>query len=191
MIRSELCDIAGLAVPTFNSHRRNGNLPFVVEHAEARDGTGKAWARFDLDHAMLLIAAQGLAASQGVTWSEAALILREKAIYAPSEKDGVRVDCRMPGFHCARVEFRSEAGDAPALRNRFGIYRGTLPWIVKEAESTVEVYNRSVNFPSDRIVLASFVSVNLSQAWSIAQVRADQLKIDVHKDASPDPLADI
>ena len=185
MIRSELCEVATIAVPTFNSHRRNGNLPFSIEQSEAKDGTGKTWARFTRHDAMLLIAAQTLADGQGVTWSEAAKILRENAIHTDS------ADYRgSPGVHCARFEFQTEGGEVPFMGKQFQTYRGNLSRIIASAEKTVEVHNRQSHFASDRIAIFSMISVNLSQAWQIAERRTAQLDIDIFSEGAVDPLAD-
>lgn len=184
MIRSELCEVANIAVPTFNSHRRNGNLPFSIEQSEAKDGTGTTWARFTCHDAMLLIAAQNLAASQGVTWSEAAKILREKAIHTDSGNY-----LSVPGIHCARVEFRTEGGEVPFLGKQFQVYRGNLSRIIASAEKTVEVHNDQTHFASDRLAIFSMISVNLSQAWHIAEQRTAQLGIDLSTEGAVDPLA--
>lgn len=185
MIRSELCEVANIAVPTFNSHRRNGNLPFSIDQSEAKDGLGRTWARFTSHEAMLLIAAQNLASAQGVTWSEAAQILRETAIH--TDRDHYH---SVPGVHCARVEFRTVGGEKPFLHDQFQVYRGKLSQIIEAAERTVVKFNERSNFEADRIAVYSLISVNLSQAWYIAKQRAVHLGIDLSSDGAIDPLAD-
>lgn len=187
MIRSELCLLAGIAPATFNSHRRNGDLPFDIWPKEAKDGAGRTWSRFDIYDAMMLIAARNLAQGQGVGWSDAAKILREKATYLQSEVGGERANYWLPGFHCARIEFRCEDGSEPSLIRQFQVVRGTLVDIAAYADRVVLSHNERSNFPQDRIAVFSIAAVNLSQAWHIAVERAKYLEIDVASDGDIEP----
>lgn len=187
MIRSELCLLAGIKPATFNSHRLNGDLPFDIRTKEASAGGGRTWSRFDLYDAMMLIAARNLAQGQGVSWSEAANILRDGAIYLGSGVDGQRASYRLPGFHCARIEFRCEDGSVPSLIRQFQVVRGTLGDIAAYAERVTLRYNERAYFASDRVAVFSVATVNLSQAWHIAVERAKFLEINVHSDGEIEP----
>ena len=160
MIRSEICAVAELAVPTFNSHRRNGNLPFsVASYHEMPDHDGRTWARFTVFDAALLIAAKKLTA-QGVSWSKACEILRSKPVGT-----GGRVGLANPGISAARTELRS--GDSQ-------VWQGPIARIVEVSERW------AARKGSDVI---SIVSVNVSACISIAIERMDRLDIEVNEES--------
>ena len=185
MIRSELCKVANDMSPaTFNTHRRNGDLPFGLLQAEKHDAGGRTWSRFELHHAMLLIAAQTLASGQGVGWSEAAAILRASVgvTHVGMEPGGLVENLRRSTIHCARIEFSREDGSTSELHPRFKIMRGTLSEIVGSVERGVSRFNELQQLPFERVTVCSFVSVNLSQAWRVAAERAEALKIDFDAD---------
>ena len=175
MIRSKLCQIAKIAVPTFNSHRRNGNLPFVIDLEEANDALGRVWARFDLHHAVKLIAAQNLATGQGITWSEAAAIIRDQGIHTGNNRNGYFE----PGFFCARVEYRTVDGHQPYLTAMHTVFRGALSDIAVAAEQRAVAYNERARFAHDKIEVYTIAAVNLSQAWHIAKGRAVEAGVEV------------
>lgn len=185
MIRSELCLVADIKPATFNSHRRNGDLPFTLSPQVADEDEGRAWSRFDIYDAALLIAAKNLAAGQGVSWSEAARILREAATHLGSDFDGRRQSFRDPGFHCARIEFRCEDGHEPNLIRKHHVVRGSLADIAGYAERVVASHNSRQHFPHDRIAVYSIASVSLSQAWQIAVGRAQSLMIGLDGEFAP------
>jgi len=186
MIRSELCQIAGITAPTFNSHRRNGDLPFDPSPAEAVDGAGRTWSRFSLVHAALLIAARQLAAAQGVTWSEAAATLRATGILCGPTGFEDRFFNRA-GIHVARVEFAQAAtNDAPSLMDRTQTYKGPLADILRAAEAAAAGYSK--RHPDQPVIVASIASVDLSHCWNIAVKAADMLGIDPGPmEGQPDP----
>lgn len=187
MIRSELCLVAQIAPATFNSHRRNGDLPFKIWPCEVSDTENRTWSRFGLYEAMMLIAARNLASGQGVSWSEAARMLREDCMHLPGIDEGPPELYRGPGFHCARIEFRCEDGHLPQLHSQFQVVRGALAEIANYAEREVAAFNRRQHFSRDRIAVYSTASVNLSQAWHIALARATDLKIHLDADLTDGP----
>lgn len=181
MIRSEFLDICGMAVPTFNSHRRNGDLPFRVSNTEAEDGAGRTWARYSLHDAARMLAARQLVNAQHVSWSEAARILRADAIHS----GGVFKNYfDHPGVNIAQFEFVNEStnGD-PVFYPRLQVLSGTLEEIVAGAENTLQAYNKNNR---DHIIIASMVSVNLSNCWQTARSLAKSKGIVMDLDrASP------
>ena len=61
MIRTELCVLAGMSVPTFNAHLSAGELPFETSgQGEVLDAEGRVWANFSLNHVVLLLASHQL-----------------------------------------------------------------------------------------------------------------------------------
>lgn len=184
MIRSELCLVAQIAPATFNSHRRNGDLPFKISAGEAADAESRTWSRFGLYDAAMLIAARNLVSGQGLGWSESTRMLREDSIHLQGS-DEVRSELyRGPGFHCARIEFRCEDGHVPQLHRQFHVVRGALAEIARYAEREATAFNDRQHFPQDRIEVYSMASVNLSQAWRIAVERAKALQIDFDADSA-------
>ena len=178
MIRSELLDICGMTAPTFNSHRRNGDLPFDAARTEAEDGVGRTWARYTLHHAVRMLAARQLAAVHRVSWSEAARILRTQAKYASVENYSDHA-----GVHFAQVEIVNEKTNAdPDFYPRLEILTGTLQKIVEQAQNSAEAYTR--HNPHDAVIVASMVSVNLSQCWKIALALAKSKDIDLSFEGS-------
>ncbi|MCU0903464.1 MAG: hypothetical protein MUE83_06265 [Tabrizicola sp.] len=171
MIRNQLCEIAGINAATFNSHRRNGDLPFDLSGREVA-ANGRTWSRFSLYDAMLLIAAKDLASGQGVSWAEAAQMLRQPAIYTQCYIGDSRASFRSPGFHCARLVFRRQDGPPHDLFRQDHVVRGTLPGIVGYAERATRRHNERARHVSDLVALFSLVTVNLSQAWDTAVDRA-------------------
>lgn len=163
--------VAGITVPTFNSHRRNGDLPFVMSSGAAVD-EGAKWASFSCHDAAAIVAAKDLAATQGVTWALAAAMIRERAIHVG---DGHYSDT--PGIHCVRVEFMADGGGEPELAGRSKVYRGNLSAVIGAACRHVEAVNARARVESDLIQIASVVSVNLSEAWKIAVARAVALGV--------------
>jgi hypothetical protein len=178
MIRSELCKIADMSIPTFNSHSRNGDLPFSTETLEKSDAKGKAWARYSIHEATMLVASRLLSSGQGVTWSEAARIIRQRGQHVHSTGTVSRPKYFLDsGLHCARIEFLTLGGAEPTGMNRFEVYRGFLPDIVTMADRIVERSKVGNDLVSLHVAVFSIVSVNLSLAWQIATARAKSLKI--------------
>lgn len=190
MIRSELCAIADMSPSTFNSHRRNGDLPFEMTTREAKDGTGRTWSRFEIHDAALLIAARNLVATQGVTWSEAARMLRhrEKIFVGPMR---FALENGEPIF-VAKVTFSNvRTGEAPLLlREGTSIYQGPLAEIVASAGSTVAIYNEKISRGAEQIEILSVAAVNLSHCYRIAIKAADMLNIDLTIDGAPEQGGD-
>ena len=182
MIRSELCAIAQMAIPTFNSNKRNGDLPFDLFFAEAKDGAGRVWSRYDYHNAMLMIAARKLCDAQGVTWSEAAKILREK----PTHVGSADIQAE-PGVCRVRVEFLRCDGEESGFLKRFTVYEGKLDEVIASAQRSVEVINGRQAFASEHIEIGSVVAVNLSTAFVMAVHRAEDLGIALTSDGEPEP----
>lgn len=191
MIRKELCAIAGMKIPTFNSHRSNGDLPFVTEDAEAKDGEGRSWSNFTIHDAARMLAARNLCDAHGVTWSEAARIMREPATACgpvgygnhPSERAGIFV---------AQVEFaNTRTNDDPQLLPRFQTYKGPLDKIIAAAQSHADAYTKRRNSGpvahDEAVAVTSIVAVDLSHSYKIALALAEQLGIDVQADYAVEP----
>ena len=183
MIRSELCKIARIEPATFNSHRRNGDLPFNISDYEAKDGQGRVWARFDAFAAARIIAAKDLCA-QGVSWSNAARILRE-----PNMSTGGNVAIHTPGIFIGRALY---ALDSETARRSFGkeemIWQGPLSAITDCATRYADAVSR--NHPREVINLRSLIAVDLSGAYRLALLRAEQEGIDLSADGAPNSSQD-
>jgi len=177
MIRSQFCEISGIEVPTFNTHRRNGALPFDVSKYEEADARGRMWVRYNIFAAARMIAAINLASSQGVTWSHACEILRADSILC----SGGGRPFETPGIHVARAEFLDHDGKMPFLRSSvFTVYEGRIEAIGVAVAAEVEGFNARLDVVP--IHLASLVSVNLSQAFQTAYARAEALGVELGKD---------
>lgn len=183
MIRSELCAIAEITAPTFNSHRRNGDLPFNIALSEAQDGTGRTWSRFTIHDAARLIAARHLAASQGVTWSEAARIIRAQKTHGGEPGDPYNPEDHS-AVHIAQVEFVSWASGAQVTKV---VYQGTLSGIVAVAEARVQTITETHTEP---LSVASMVSVNFSHCLEIARQRAAAHGITLGGNGEIDPAGE-
>ena len=182
MIRNELCAIADMLVPTFNTARNRGQLPFDLSKAEAFDGENRKWVRYSSHEAARLIAALDLAAAQGVTWSQACEILRADNIGCG---DGFQRPYEVPGIHVARAEFRSKFGDAPFLwAGPFRVYEGKIEAIGAAVAADVHGYNARPNV--EPVEAISLVSVNLSRAYQIAYARAEALGIALDDEGQPE-----
>lgn len=180
MRRADFCNVLGIPAPTLMTHRRNGDLPF--DAARGEDGDGKrVWVRYSRHEAAAWIAAQHLAA-QGVTWSEAAAIVRgqRSAIYCGQRGNPWDI----PGLHVARVEFLDERGVESALVDRFRAYAGPIDAIAREVAQIVAEFN--AGRPMFRIVCSSLVAANLSHAYAIAAARMRELGIE----GARDPIAE-
>lgn len=185
MIRKELAAIVGMKLPLLDAHRRNGDLPFDPSKAEAMDGANRKWIRYSIHEAARLVAALELAASQGVTWSQACEILR-------AENIGCGGDSHRPndvrGIHIARADFRDKFGDVPLhLSGPFRAYQGKIEAIGAAVAAEVEGYNARPTV--EPIEAVSFVSVNLSRAYQIAYARAKVLGIELGNDGQIEPDA--
>ena len=182
MLRSQFCEISGVEVPTFNTHRRNGALPFDIAKYELPDVRGRMWVRYNIAAAARMIAAAHLAASQGVTWSQACEILRADSIGCG---DGFQRPYEVPGIHVARAEFRSKFGDAPFHWNGpFRVYEGKIDAIGAAVAADVHGYNARPNV--EPVEAVSLVSVNLSRAYQIAYARAEALGIALDDEGQPE-----
>lgn len=186
MIRSELCKIVGMKIPTFNSHRRNGDLPFKMGDGEAQDGEGRTWSNFTIHHAARMLAARNLADSHGVSWSQAAGIMRaDGTICGPYgignhyfERDGIFV---------AQVEFaNAKTNDAPVLFPRLKVYQGPLAKIIEAAEGEAEAYTKHRKGGEaafgEEIRVTSVVAVDLSHSFKLARSIAAAEGIEVKFD---------
>lgn len=176
MIRNELCSIAKLNPSTFNVHRKNGDLPFQIETLEAKDGTGRTWGRFSLYHAALLIAARQLT-TQGVSWSEACRILRQKPVEVGAVGPGTSFRERSE-ICVARVDFVNSLTNAAPDFPLPGVFRGPLGDIVAAAAASVDGYNKKWAGQAAPVVIASIVVVDLSHAYNLAALIAVDLGID-------------
>lgn len=180
MIRSELCKVVGMSPETFNSHRRNGDLPFSGPAAgPAIKGT---WGRFSLHEAMLLIAARQMAATQGVTWSEAAAILRAPGILVGSYDGRHSTYYDNPGHFVGRVAFMDDQNSAPEsyVCPPFEVCRGPLPDIVAYALRRAEFASKRAQEAKQRpVMVSSIAAVNLSHVWEIALGRARDFGISL------------
>lgn len=182
MIRKQFCAVVDIDLPLFDAHKRNGNLPFDPAKAEATDGQRRRWARFTVHEAARWIAAQHLAA-QGVTWSEAAAVLRESRNATHCGALGIGANAfEAPGYHVARVEFLTEGGHESDMVARFGLYAGPLDAIARAVAERVEGINARQHFASGRIVNTSLIATNLSHAYHITRGRMRQLGIDGARD---------
>ena len=178
MIRNELCAIAEMAVPTFNTQRSRGHLPFDLKKAEAMDGNNRKWVRYSIFEAARLIAALQLTANQGIIWSQACEILRADNILCGVGEQPFET----PGIHVARAEFLTKFGEVPSFRkDAFTCYQGKIEAIGDTLSREVAAYNARPNV--EPMELVSLVSVNLSSAFKIAFWRAKHLGIDLGKDA--------
>ena len=171
MIRSELCAVAGLTVADFNALFRSGDLPFETNLAdEIKDQQGRIWSNFTLDHATLLLAA-GQLTSAGLTWREAAALLRE-----PRSPVARSLGAPAASYCVARAEFMREGGGAPSQRPGFTVYGGSLADIVATAQAEVAQYNRhNARNEHQRIALVSLVATDLTRARRAARARIEEL----------------
>jgi hypothetical protein len=182
VIRSEFCEISDISVPTFNTHRRGGNLPFDVAKYEQADARGRVWVRYNIHAAARMIAAATLASAQGVTWSQACEILRAENIGCGDFARPFDVG----GVHVARAEYRTRSGDAPErMAGPFQVYQGRIEAIGAAVAAEVAGYNARPDV--EPIEAVSLVSVNLSQAYQIAFARADALGIERGGDGQMEP----
>lgn len=189
MIRNELCKIAKMNPSTFNVHRKNGDLPFDIEMAEAKDGTGRTWGRFTLFHAAMLIAARQLT-SQGVGWGEACRILRTRPVFVGVIGMGQNFFER-PGIFVARVDFASvETNKDPDLMEGERFYRGPLSDIVEAALETAEAYSFRRAGAERPVYVTGMVTVDLSHSYSLAKLLAEDEGVDTTGDEMPDPPAE-
>lgn len=187
MIRKELCAIVGMKIPTFNSHRTNGDLPFNIDHAEGKDGQGRTWSNFTTHEAGRMLAARHLVDAQRVSWSEAAKILREDATRCGGVGPGHEYFER-DGFFIAQVEFANErTNEAPDLFPVRKVYEGPLDKIVAAALSEANAYSISRTVPGEAIRVVSIVSVDLSHHYDLACGIAARLGIDVQADYAAEP----
>ncbi len=186
MIRSELCAIAGMRVADFNARLRSGEVPFEPRlSGEIRDPQGRIWSNFSIDQAAYLLAAQQLA-SAGLSWSEAAAILREPPVPVPR-----RASLQAGSYCVARVEFMREGGGEPNYRPRFTVYGGPLSDIVTAAQAEIEQYNRqSAHNPFQRISFTSLVAADLARARRVATARAEEMGLVGDQVLRVDPEAD-
>lgn len=173
----QLKDVTQLSVPIIKDLRKRGHLPFEGPATGTTDAAGRTWSHFDIWDAMRLIAAQRLVWA-GLGWPDAAAVLRAR----PTSVSEDRFLLWNGGQFRARAEFRNVRGDEPFLGDRFRVYEGDLSDIVRSAVGYADAHNRGVRFDRDAIVLSSLVSVNLSEALTLAKARADVLGISYSDD---------
>lgn len=188
MRRAEICEKAGISLPTFKKLMRDGDLPWSRISQKQKDAAPElGWGEYGLWELANLIAMKTLRDSSGLSSSEAASILRGGRNYDGEMVEGYdtagpltlgdRFDKLDLGewvkanFHIARVRFLREDGQDPDLTKPFHIYRGKLDEIVKHAGKFPETFN--TRFPSvcegqGRIALVGIVSVDFSHALSQA-----------------------
>ena len=182
MIRKELCAIAGMKIPTFNSHRMNGDLPFRTDLAEANDTEGRTWSNFTIHDAARMLAARHLADAHRVSWSEAAAMMREDAEVCGPFGAGYYAFERA-GVFIAKVEFaNTRTGKEPELFPAFKTYEGPLDEIIGAALSEARAYSDRRAAHDEKIRVVSIVSVDLSHHYRLARGLAEQLGIDVTTD---------
>ena len=177
MIRSQLCAIGDISPSTFNSHRRNGDLPFGGPGANPIVKGG--WGRFSLHDAMFLIAARQLAATQGVGWGEAASILRSNPMHV-GRGPVFSNYWSNPGHYMARVSFVDDANGFPPswICTALEVYAGPLADIVATATEKAEwASERSVAAGYRPVMTSTFAAVNLSHMWELTLQRAAALGI--------------
>ena len=185
MIRTELCVLAGMSVPTFNPHLSAGELPFETwGQGEVRDAEGRVWANVSLNHAALLLASHQLM-SAGLSWTEAAWTLREPWVPVP------RSATSPPGEHfVARAQFARDGGGAPEVRPQVTVYAGPLGDIILAARREVASYNRqSARTAWQRISLVALVACDLGRARRVAEKRADEMGLAPEQVMRIDPDA--
>jgi len=158
MIRKELCAVTSMTAPTFNSHRRNGDLPFSMAGLESKDGKGTTWARFTAFEAALLIAAKTLTA-QGMGWREATRMLRTE-----STGTGGKVAMINRGISIARVEF---------CFGRRDVLQGPIDRIIATSGAIAA---------REKTEIMSVISVNVSACLGIAEARMKELGVGVDAD---------
>ncbi|ARO13368.1 hypothetical protein BVG79_00006 [Ketogulonicigenium robustum] len=192
MIRKELCAIVGMTIPTFNSHRRNGDLPFKIDNSEGKDAAGRIWSNFTIHHAAKMLAARNLCDAHNITWAEAAKIMREPSTacgpygvgHSYFEKDNIFI---------AQVEFaNSRTNEDPQFMPRITLYKGLLQDIMESANSRAIAYTNSRKegrAPQDEdICISSISAVNLSHNYKLAKKIAEHLGIDLQEnDYALDP----
>ncbi|WP_158972427.1 hypothetical protein [Chachezhania sediminis] len=190
MIRKELCAIAGMKVPTFNSHRANGDLPFILPLSEAEDRAGRTWSNFTIHEAARMLAARHLVDANGVTWSEAASILREPGALCGPSGPGHRYFDRA-GIFVAAVQFSNARTNAvPTLFPESKLYEGPLDRIISAAQADAEAYNEQRHAFGEQICVVSVVSVDLSHHYRLAHGLAKQMGIALDGEYAPDPTGD-
>lgn len=163
----ELADVTGVALENIKTLRTRGHLPFEGPAIGVTDATGRTWSHFDIWDAMNLIAAQRLVWA-GLGWPDAAAVMRAMPTFVSDQYllwNGSQ--------YRARAEFRNVRGDEPFLGGRFKVYVGDLSDIVRSAVGYADAFNGTVRSASHAIVLSSLVSVNLSEALTLAKARAD------------------
>ncbi|WP_104494190.1 hypothetical protein [Paracoccus denitrificans] len=189
MIRKELCAIAGMKTPTFNSHRMNGDLPFRIERAEGQDAEGRTWSHFTTHHAARMLAARHLVDAHRVLWSEAARMLREDATACGAFGHGHRYFDR-DGIFIAQVEFaNTRTNEEPTLFPARKTYEGPLDSIIAAAMGEAAAYSARPEV-REEIRVVSIVSVDLSHHYRLARGIAEQLGIDVQADYAVEPGED-
>jgi hypothetical protein len=190
MIRKELCAIAGMKTPTFNSHRTNGDLPFRIERAEGQDAEGRTWSHFTIHDAARMLAARHLVDAHRVSWSEAARMLREAATAVAPFGYGHSYFDR-DGIFIAQVEFaNTRTNEEPTLFPTRKTYEGPLDSIIAGALGEAAAYSESRAIHREEIRVVSIVSVDLSHHYRLARGIAEQLGIDVQADYAVEPGED-
>lgn len=190
MIRKELCAIAGMKIPTFNSHRMNGDLPFRIEHAEGQDAEGRTWANFTIHDAARMLAARHLVDAHRVSWSEAAKLVREQTIACGPYGIGHHY-FEQEGIFLAQVEFaNARTNEEPQLFPAKRAYEGSLDSIIAAATSEAAAYSKSREVQRETIRVVSLISVDLSHHYQLARGLAEQLGIDVQADYALDARKD-
>lgn len=185
MRRQELCTIAGMNPSTFNVHRMKGDLPFEIEHIEGQDELGRKWAQFTIHHAAMLIAARQLVA-QGVAWSEACRILRDRHTHTPGGIGPGKNYYDIPGVFVARVMFLNGATNGePELMPSVRLYRGPLASIIQAATSTAANYSAERGGKEAPVQVAGMVAVDISHCFNLAHLIAADKGIKVAVPADP------
>lgn len=178
LIRSELCKVVDMNPNTFKVHRSRGDLPFDTSpHDDATDD--RNWMRYSIHDAARIIAAQALCA-QGVTWKEAAEIIRSRSMGVGESKLIERLNPARLGtgqdLMVARLEFLTEDNKEPEFYRRHDIVDGTVEEIAGFA-ARVPQANR-LKFPhSPPFALASMVMASMTRSYAIARARMEKLGI--------------
>lgn len=184
MIRSELCAIAGMNRETFNTHRRNGDLPFDVPQGDDEKGS---WGRFTLHDATLMLAARRLVDMHGVQWSRAAAMLRQRPLWFKVPGSGSNY-FDGPGWFRVQVDFCREDGTppeshiCPAVQYCHGSLEEIAQWANRIAKLATKRHSESRYIVGGEVVVVGFLAVDMSVAWRLATLRAERLEIDLSGD---------
>lgn len=187
MIRKELCAIVGMKVPTFATHLANGDLPFKVETSSREDVQGRTWSRFTAHNAMAMLAARHLVDAQGMSWSEAARMLRE----GPGQSCGLvgvgQSYFDRDGIFAAQVQYaNTRTNEAPRSVPARKLFRGPLDKIVATALSIAAANKEG----REEIRVVSMVSVDLSHHYQLARGLMREFGFTTEIDGAPEPTGE-